>query len=370
MKKCPYCDFNSHALTGKESFVGYVNALIDDAKSQHEFVQGRSISSIFLGGGTPSLLPIDELARLFGELRETFIFTQDCEVTLEANPGTLEHAPFEEYLKIGVNRLSVGVQSFDDKALQVLGRIHQADNALMALKSAKLAGFDRLNCDLMHGLPHQTPKLAINDINQAVLAGATHISWYQLTIEPNTAFFRRPPHLPDEDVLDGIESLGRECLVAHGFDNYEVSAWVGSEDKACRHNLNYWQFGDYLAIGAGGHGKVTLCGHHDYADGIYRFSKSRMPKDYANYKNYPKFINFQKILDDELIGEYMMNALRLKQGVTVSAFECMTGRAFGEISDKIKKLQSQGLLILDDGVIRPSEKGFRYVNYLVQAFLG
>ena len=306
VKKCPYCDFNSHELpidTQLSMYEEYVEALLLDASMQQALVQGREISSIFIGGGTPSLLPIAQYQHLFSELRRIFRFAEDIEVTMEANPGTLEHAPFAQYLEVGINRLSIGVQSFAADKLTTLGRIHDPAQALTAIKAARSAGFDRVNVDLMHGLPQQTMNEALTDIKMAHEAGATHISWYQLTIEPNTVFYRSQPLLPDEDNLADIEQAGQVLLQQLGYSNYEVSAWAGASDKPCRHNINYWQFGDYLAIGAGAHGKVTV-GHMPSklnesmlqplrnkerlendgltysGSGIYRFSKSRLPKDY------------------------------------------------------------------------------------------
>ncbi|UNU73416.1 radical SAM family heme chaperone HemW [Moraxella nasovis] len=362
VKKCPYCDFNSHALTDRTPFSEYVDALLLDARSQIHLAQDRPISSVFIGGGTPSLLPIHEFMRLFHGLREMFSFQADCEITLEANPATLEHAPFADYLEVGINRLSIGVQSFNDKALNALGRIHNSHDAINAIKSARAAGFIRVNADLMHGLPHQTPKLAYRDLSLAIDSGATHISWYQLTIEPNTAFFRSPPDLPDEDTLEAIEMTGKKLLLDHGFYNYEVSAW-GGKDGMCRHNINYWQFGDYLAIGAGAHGKVTLSD-----DGIYRFYKSRLPKDYLSFDTHPKMVKFTQILDDELIGEFMMNALRLRQGVSIDTFRQRTGLGLDCVATTIASLQNQGLLINSPDIIAPTELGFRYVNHLVGEF--
>lgn len=298
VKKCPYCDFNSHELpmdSQLSMYDEYVDTLLLDAASQQALTQGREISSIFIGGGTPSLLPIAQYQRLFNGLREIFQFAGDIEVTMEANPGTLEHAPFAQYLDVGINRLSIGVQSFAAGQLTTLGRIHNPAQALSAIKAARRAGFERVNVDLMHGLPQQTMSEALNDIQMAHEAGATHISWYQLTIEPNTVFYRSQPILPDEDSLADIEQAGQTLLERLGYDNYEVSAWAGASDKPCRHNVNYWQFGDYLAIGAGAHGKVTIDDRYGNqtltADkvsdevlkkvstetGIYRFSKSRMP---------------------------------------------------------------------------------------------
>ncbi len=381
VKKCPYCDFNSHSLPCASQSVGddgtltdelfdeYVRTLLADAQSQLDLVQGRPLMSIFIGGGTPSLLPVMYYERLFEGLRGLFIFADDIEITLEANPGTLEHAPFDKYLALGINRLSVGVQSFDDTALKALGRIHGHDEALRAINNAKQAGFTRINVDLMYGLPKQTPDLAVTDIKTAIKAGATHISWYQLTIEPNTVFYRQTPVLPDEETLELIEGMGRAYLLSMGFVNYEVSAWVGANDTPCRHNVNYWQFGDYLAIGAGAHGKVSLKNHVQYADGVYRFSKSRLPKDYMAYRMYPKMINFERISEEHLPFEFMMNALRLADGVGTEIFEERTGLLVSTIDNELLPLQHQGFMVFRPDVLAPTKMGFRYVNHLIRAFL-
>lgn len=369
VKKCPYCDFNSHALPSQAPFESYIEALLSDAVSQQSLVSNRQIDTVFIGGGTPSLLPIESFARLFDELRLIYNFSPDCEVTLEANPGTLEHSPFDEYLKIGINRLSIGVQSFDHSALKILGRIHNPDQASNAIRAARIAGFDRVNADLMYGLPNQNSSKAVNDIQAAIDAGATHLSWYQLTIEPNTAFYRAPPHLPDEEVMAQIETLGRDVLTKHGFYNYEVSAWCGTNDTPCRHNLNYWQFGDYLAIGAGAHGKLTFKNHPNHQDGIYRFQKSRLPKDYLAFENAPKMVNFERIADENLPFEFMMNALRLKDGVSTDMFETRTGLLISTIDNEMLPLQHQGLMVSDPLRIAPTRLGFRYVNYLVSQFI-
>ncbi|OOR83519.1 radical SAM family heme chaperone HemW [Moraxella canis] len=369
VKKCPYCDFNSHALPNQAPFDSYVEALLSDALSQQSLVSNRQIDTVFIGGGTPSLLPIESFARLFDGLRLIYHFSPDCEVTLEANPGALEHSPFDEYLKIGINRLSIGVQSFDHSALKVLGRIHNPDQASNAIRAARAAGFDRVNADLMYGLPNQDPLKAVNDIQAAIDAGATHLSWYQLTIEPNTAFYRTPPHLPDEEVMAQIETLGRDVLTKHGFSNYEVSAWCGPNDAPCRHNLNYWQFGDYLAIGAGAHGKLTFKNHPNHQDGIYRYQKSRLPKDYLSFEDAPKMINFERIADENLPFEFMMNALRLKDGVGADLFETRTGLLISTIDNELLPLQHQGLMVSDPLRIAPTRLGFRYVNHLVSQFI-
>ena len=369
VKKCPYCDFNSHALPDKPPFKQYVDALMADIDGQLALTAGRSISSIFIGGGTPSLLPTDEMARLFAHLRQRLAFDEDCEITLECNPGTLEHAPFDEYLQIGINRLSIGVQTFDENTLKTLGRVHNSEQAIQAVQSARQAGFSRVNADLMYGLPDQSVKHACDDILTAINAGATHISWYQLTIEPNTAFYRLPPELPHDDLMEDIETAGREILLNHGFNNYEISAWAGKNDTPCRHNLNYWQFGDYLAIGAGAHGKVTLKNHAHYPDGVYRFQKSRLPKDYLEYLDTPKMVNFGQITEENLPFEFMMNALRLADGVTTEQFEQRTGLFVSTIDNEMMPLQHQGLMVFDPLRIAPTALGFRYVNHLVRAFL-
>ena len=415
VKKCPYCDFNSHELpidSQLSMYDEYVDALLLDAAAQQPLTQGREISSIFIGGGTPSLLPIEQYQRLFNGLRKVFRFSDDIEVTMEANPGTLEHAPFAEYLKVGINRLSIGVQSFAAEQLTTLGRIHNPAQALSAIKAARSAGFERVNVDLMHGLPQQMMSEALEDIQIAHDAGATHISWYQLTIEPNTVFYRSQPILPDEDNLADIEQAGQALLERLGYNNYEVSAWAGASDKPCRHNVNYWQFGDYLAIGAGAHGKVTI---DDAAikewnaekvsnealkealketvgeSGIYRFSKSRMPKDYMEYQDKaqqnetseqnqiitmmlktpmpPKMVGWQAIASDELVSEFMLNALRLHDGVAWSLFKARTGLSYDSIAVEVNKLIKQGLLIDDNEHLQPTALGRRYLNQILRVFL-
>ncbi len=400
VKKCPYCDFNSHELpmdSELSMYEEYVDALLLDAAMQQPLTQGRKIGSIFIGGGTPSLLPITQYQRLFTGLRTCFEFAEDIEVTMEANPGTLEHAPFAQYLEVGINRLSIGVQSFAADKLKVLGRIHDPVQALSAIRAAKAAGFARVNVDLMHGLPQQTMNEALEDIQMAHDAGATHISWYQLTIEPNTVFYRSQPILPDEDNLADIEQAGQSLLQQLGYSNYEVSAWAGASDKPCRHNINYWQFGDYLAIGAGAHGKVTI-GRDDsngsnssdvkdkmeddllVVSGIYRFSKSRLPKDYVVINPdttkmsdirqiTPKMVGWQVIEQEELVSEFMLNALRLHGGVAWSMFEKRTGLTLNSITEQVKSLVKQGLLVDSDTQLQPTVLGQRYLNQILRAFL-
>ncbi|WP_350560391.1 radical SAM family heme chaperone HemW [Psychrobacter sp. CAL346-MNA-CIBAN-0220] len=402
VKKCPYCDFNSHELGANielSMYDEYVDTLLADAHLQQPLTQGRKISSIFIGGGTPSLLPIAQYQRLFAGLRILFNFADDIEITMEANPGTLEHAPFSEYLEVGINRLSIGVQSFAADKLQTLGRIHDPEQALSAINAARAAGFERVNVDLMHGLPQQTMIEALYDIQIAHDAGATHISWYQLTIEPNTVFYRNQPILPDEDSLADIEQAGQALLQSLGYDNYEVSAWAGASDAPCRHNVNYWQFGDYLAIGAGAHGKVSIdknininnisSKNEEYStdEGIYRFSKSRLPKDYVAttfienqdldntsieneaIQHAPKMVGWQVIASDELVSEFMLNALRLHDGITWKLFEARTGLEYSSIAIQVEQLVSKNLLINSSENLQPTALGRRYLNQILREFL-
>jgi len=363
IKKCPYCDFNSHAVPdGQLSSTleaEYIDALLADAAQQVTWAQGRPISSVFVGGGTPSLISAAGYDRLFRQLRLLFSFSADCEITLEANAGTLEHAPFADYLAVGINRLSLGVQTFDDRLLQVLGRVHSADDALRAIAGARAVGFDRVNVDLMHGLPQQTAAQAVQDLQLAIDAGATHLSWYQLTIEPNTVFFRTQPLLPDEDCLADIQAAGEALLRQHGFVQYEVSAWA--REQPCRHNLNYWQFGDYLAIGAGAHGKLT------WPDRIERYQKSRLPKDYlAEFPASAKQV--QSIAADELPFEFMMNALRLLDGVDTRLFAERTGLDLAVLGEPLQQLQQQGLISRNPDRLSCTPQGLNYLNHVLAQF--
>ncbi|WP_119686135.1 radical SAM family heme chaperone HemW [Acinetobacter ursingii] len=364
VRKCPYCDFNSHAVPNGalslELEQQYLNALVADFQTQLDFAQGRKIHSVFIGGGTPSLISAQGYQWLFTQLRSLLEFEQGCEITLEANPGTVEHDPFADYLKFGINRLSIGVQSFNQEHLQRLGRIHSSANAIEAIKLAKQAGFERVNVDLMHGLPEQTLEQALLDLKLAVESGATHISWYQLTIEPNTVFFRTQPVLPQDETLEQIQLQGEQYLKAQGFINYEVSAW--RKERPSAHNLNYWQFGDYLAIGAGAHGKVTQF------DGIYRFQKTRLPKDYLA-KVPAEHGQWKRIEADELPFEFMMNALRLNEGVPTYFYEQRTGLSLSEIEPVLNDLRQKKLLVADSERIACTEQGHLFLNSVLDAFL-
>ena len=364
VRKCPYCDFNSHAVPdGKLSLDlehEYLQALVADFKTQVDFAQGRQIHSVVIGGGTPSLISAKGYVWLFNQLKNMIAFESDCEITLEANPGTVEHDPFAGYLAAGINRLSIGVQSFNTEHLQKLGRIHSNQDAVSAIHLAREAGFKRINVDLMHGLPEQSVEQALYDLKMAVEHGATHVSWYQLTIEPNTVFFRTQPILPTDDVLEEIQIQGEAYLKAHGFVNYEVSAW--RKERPSAHNLNYWQFGDYLAIGAGAHGKVTL------PDGVYRFQKTRLPKDYLA-KVPAEHLQFKRIEADEMPFEFMMNALRLNQGVDAQLYAERTGLSLERLDELLNSLRSRKLMVEDKARISCTEQGHVFLNSVLDHFL-
>ncbi|WP_180130650.1 MULTISPECIES: radical SAM family heme chaperone HemW [unclassified Acinetobacter] len=364
VRKCPYCDFNSHAVPNGELSLDleqeYLQALVEDFKTQVDFAQGRLIHSVFIGGGTPSLISSKGYQWLFAQLKALVPFEADCEITLEANPGTVEHDPFAGYLDAGINRLSIGVQSFNTDQLKNLGRIHSNDDAISAIQHAKEAGFERINVDLMHGLPEQTIEQALLDLKLAVENGATHVSWYQLTIEPNTVFFRTKPILPVDDVLEDIQEQGEAYLTAQGFINYEVSAW--RKEKPSAHNLNYWQFGDYLAIGAGAHGKVTM------PDGVYRFQKTRLPKDYLA-KVPAEHLQFKRIEAADMPFEFMMNALRLNHGVEAKLYSERTGESLEPIAELLNSLRERKLMVNDPTRLSCTEQGHIFLNSVLEEFL-
>ncbi|WDE16333.1 radical SAM family heme chaperone HemW [Acinetobacter schindleri] len=364
VRKCPYCDFNSHAVPdGKLSLdleQEYLHALVEDFKTQLDFAHGRQIHSVFIGGGTPSLISAQGYQWLFSQLKALLPFEEGCEITLEANPGTVEHDPFAGYLAAGINRLSIGVQSFNTEHLKKLGRIHSNEDAISAIAHAKETGFERINVDLMHGLPEQTLEQALNDLKLAVENGATHISWYQLTIEPNTVFFRTQPILPMDEVLEDIQEQGEAYLKAQGFINYEVSAW--RKELPSAHNLNYWQFGDYLSIGAGAHGKVTQ------ADGVYRFQKTRLPKDYLA-KVPAEHLQFKRIEAEDMPFEFMMNALRLNNGVTAKLYTERTGLSLDGLNALLTSLRQRKLMVEDPERLACTEQGHVFLNSVLEEFL-
>ncbi|MEX1667912.1 radical SAM family heme chaperone HemW [Zhongshania guokunii] len=362
VRKCPYCDFNSHEQKGELPEQVYVAAMLEDFKQDVDFIQGRELQSIFIGGGTPSLFSAAAYETLFRGLQQHLKFADNIEITLEANPGTLEQGRFEGYREVGINRLSIGVQSFDPVQLQKLGRIHNSDDALRAISCAQQAGFSNFNVDLMHGLNEQTPDDALRDLNTAIAAGAPHISWYQLTIEANTEFYKRPPLLPVETEMHRIQHAGGALLAANNFARYEISAFAKPGHQA-RHNLNYWQFGDYLAIGAGAHGKISR------ANGdILRYQKTRKPEDYL-LRKLSRSSKTELIAAVDLPLEFMMNALRLQQGFTRQLFSERTGLNSQAIEATLSRLKQQGLLHEENLLICPTPRGFELVDSILAEFL-
>ena len=360
VKKCPYCDFNSHALKGGIPEEAYVDALLKDFDEECRTIQGRELHTVFFGGGTPSLMSARGFDRLLTELQKKTRFSPDIEITMEANPGTYEHDRFRDYRKAGINRLSLGVQSFQDDKLKGLGRIHSASEAREAIKSLNGMGFDNFNIDLMHGLPGQSMDDALSDLTQAIELQPTHISWYQLTIEPNTIFYSKTPVLPEDDTLWSIQETGWELLEKAGYQHYEISAYSQAGREA-KHNLNYWQFGDYIGIGAGAHGKITERG----SGRIYRNWKTRMPADYLSSDK--PFEAGRKVLDaQDLPIEFLMNALRLHEGVPSSLFKERTGFELSVMKTGCDEAIEKGLL--EKNRIQPTRQGRLFLNDLLGIF--
>lgn len=365
MRKCPYCDFNSHTAPDNLPVAEYVDALIRDLKFVSATVTGRRVKTIFIGGGTPSLLPEAELARLLEHVSKHLQLDANCEITLEANPGTLEAGRFAGFRAAGVNRLSIGVQSFNDRHLKVLGRIHAADAAYAAYESAVQAGFRRINLDLMFGLPEQTAVEAMQDLQTAIDLKPAHISWYQLTIEPNTVFYSKPPVLPPEDALWDMQQHGRALMRRNGYRQYEVSAYARAGER-CRHNLNYWRFGDYLGLGAGAHGKLTDIEHGR----ITRTARHRLPAAYMEHAGSTRAVVVQRVLaDTDRSFEFMLNALRLNDGATLKQFEQRTGLSAQTIQTTCATLQAKGLLTNQTHRLCTTAAGARFLNDVVSAFL-
>ncbi len=361
VKKCPYCDFNSHQLKGDIPEQEYVDALLRDFSSDAAMIQGRKLESIFIGGGTPSLLSADAYQRLFSGLRSQIDFSDNMEITLEANPGTYEHDRFQAYLDAGINRLSIGVQSFQNEKLKALGRIHSAEEAIAAIQSLADSGFSNFNIDLMHGLPNQTEQEAMADLNQAVELQPAHISWYQLTIEPNTVFYSKTPVLPPDDTLWSIQEKGQVFLEEQGFGQYEISAY-SRPGKQAKHNLNYWQFADYIGIGAGAHGKLT-----DMATrSIFRTWKTRTPTDYLSSR---KILTAgRRVLDPEDMPiEFMMNVLRLNDGIPREMFTDRTGQNVTMLQKSLDRA-FQKKLLENNHRFQPTKLGRLFLNDLLELF--
>lgn len=365
VKKCPYCDFNSHTAAEELPEQVYIDALIRDLELALPQIWGRSITSIFIGGGTPSLFSAEAFERLFSALRALLPISTHAEITLEANPGTFEQQRFSDYHAIGINRLSIGVQSFNDEALRALGRIHDSSEAIHAIESARSAGFDNINLDLMFGLPQQTAKTAAEDVATAISLAPNHISYYQLTLEPNTLFHHNPPPLPEEDPIADWQQQGQDMLAEAGYGQYEVSAYA-CDKQQCRHNLNYWNFGDYLGIGAGAHSKISHAGEQT----ITRIAKQKHPQSYIETAGSPENIISEERLRLRDIGfEFMLNALRLTDGFPTPLFLQHTGSPLSHIETALASTVEDGLLQRDIHRIQATELGQRHLNTLVEYFL-
>ena len=366
VRKCPYCDFNSHQLKSRHPDGAYIDALIEDFERELPLIAGRRIESVFFGGGTPSLFAPHEIARLLESLRQRIEFAPDVEVSLEANPGTIERGRFAGYREAGINRVSLGAQSFSARALERLGRIHTPDDTRLAVDELRAAELDNFNLDLMYALPDQTLEEAVADVAAALALRPRHISHYQLTLEPGTVFHARPPPLPDEELAWRMLTQSQQLLESGGFEQYEVSAYAQLGAR-CRHNLNYWQFGDYLGLGAGAHGKLSI----GPPLRILRTAKPKQPREYEERLQ----------AEDDAIGErswigrsdlpfeFMLNALRLNTGFLVRDFESRTGLSAETIAPALDRAGNRGLIEKRGESWRPTELGRRFLNDLQASFL-
>jgi oxygen-independent coproporphyrinogen-3 oxidase len=362
VRKCPYCDFNSHALGGEIDQDAYVDALLIDLTQELRGAIPPPLQSIFIGGGTPSLFAATAIARLLEGVAQRSALAPVIEITLEANPGSAEAARFAGYREAGVNRLSIGMQSLDDVQLKALGRIHSAAEAHAAYRIARAAGFDNINLDLMFGLPQQTLTAALDDLAAIIRLAPEHISWYQLTLEPNTLFHHRPPPLPDEDDLADMMEAGQAMLAQAGYRQYEISAYA-REGRQCRHNLNYWQFGDYLGIGAGAHGKVSA---EDAR--VRRCSKQRQPAAYMAAVARRTVVTRREDAREALAVEFFLNTMRLCAGVPATLFESRTGLPLDTVSQPLAQARELGLMADAPGRLQPSARGQQFLNDLLALF--
>jgi oxygen-independent coproporphyrinogen-3 oxidase len=361
VRKCPYCDFNSHARPDVLPEADYVAALLADLEGDLDLAAGRPVASIFLGGGTPSLFGVEAIAALLGGLAARLPCLPDAEVTMEANPGTVEHGRFAGYAAAGVNRVSLGAQSFDAAALKALGRIHGPGEIEAAVAELDAAGIANFNLDLMYALPQQTRAGALADLDAAIALGPAHLSHYQLTLEPGTAFHHRPPVLPDDDTALEMQLDCQARLAAAGYAQYEISGYA-RPGRQCRHNLNYWRFGDYLGIGAGAHGKATVAGQ------VLRTEKPRSPREYL--RGAGRAGGRRRVVPPaDLAFEYMLNVLRLADGFTLEDFEGATGLPASAVKEELAAQSARGLVEETQGRFRPTATGFRFLNELIAAFL-
>jgi putative oxygen-independent coproporphyrinogen III oxidase len=369
VRKCPYCDFNSHQLKSPVPPAGYIDTLIEDFDAEMPLLAGRSVDTIFFGGGTPSLFSPEDFARLLEALRKKIAFSDRVEITLEANPGTIERGRFSSYRDAGINRVSLGAQTFATHALERLGRIHSAEDTRRAVEELHAAGIGNFNLDLMYALPEQTVDEALADVRLACALAPAHISYYQLTLEPGTVFHSRPPRLPDEDAAWSMQAEGQQMLAAHGFEQYEVSAYARPGSR-CRHNLNYWRFGDYVGLGAGAHGKLT----HDLPDRILRTEKPKQPRDYQSKVRESRSLGLasgerRHIAVADLPFEFMLNALRLNAGFAAADFERRTGLPLSGVAPALERAADRGLLERSGEGWRATERGRKFLNDLQASFL-
>jgi len=365
VRKCPYCDFNSHTAGAAPPKERYIEALLSDLAKESVNADGRVVETVFLGGGTPSLFSPREIERLLDGVRDNLALLPGAEITMEANPGTVEFGSPSGYRQAGVTRLSIGAQSFDDELLSTLGRIHTSADIGRAYMDARGGGFDNINIDLMHGLPGQTVDMALADLSAAMDLGPAHLSWYQLTLEPNTVFYARPPaNLPDEDLAFEIQRQGHALLTESGYEQYEVSAYARGGQRS-QHNLNYWRFGDYLAVGAGAHGKLTSDA------GIYRYQKAANPLQYMLSQEAPESGVIMTALDSaDLVFEFMLNVLRLSGGFSEEIFLERTGLPIAQLHSAATSAVEKGLIERDaDGYWKPTEIGGRFLNDLQSEFI-
>lgn len=363
VRKCPYCDFNSYGAPRCIPEAAYVTALTEDLAWAARAAAGRQVSSVFFGGGTPSLMSADGFSRLMDAIRRTVTLKEDCEISMEANPGTVERDRFKAYAAAGVNRISLGIQSFSDENLKRLGRIHSASDAMKSIEAAHEA-FENINLDVMYALPGQTEKELETEIAAALAAATTHLSFYELTIEDGTAFGKRPPDgLPEGDAAADMGQLVHERLTTGGFEHYEISGYA-KPGRRCRHNRTYWTFGDYLGVGAGAHGKVTADGE------IIRTVRTANPTNYLAGAEKGVFESERRVVTDEdLPFEFALNVLRLTDGVAASRWEATTGRPLSFVEPVLADLRTKGLLVPDAGRIAVTELGRRFLSDVQEAFL-
>ena len=360
VSQCPYCDFNSHVTPKRPNQQEYVSALISDLKYDLPYVQNRPLSSVFIGGGTPTLFDADTIALLLKRIEAHINFAPQCEITIEANPESADLLKLKKLRKAGVNRISIGMQSLSDRLLERIGRTHNAERALHAFENARLAGFPNINCDLMFGLPGQTEDQTLSDLMRVMELEPEHISWYQMTIEPNTFFYTHRPQLPDDDTIWQLQSTGTQLLQKHGYKRYEVSAY--SRSRPCEHNLNYWQFGDYLGIGAGAHGKLTLAAENK----IVCTRKHRLPERYIEKAmDGGNCVETRQLEASETSFEFLLNALRLTDGFAKELFS-RTGQSNTILEEKLAPFIDKRWIISDEQYLKPSPYGIRFLDEILE----